>query len=257
MGAGVTDDIGGIDHGNGIGQNPVKAPLCGSFGHRNSRKEPCGSFVIRGTTACKRHAGRTLAEHKARGELSLMMRGFGLGDAGVDPKEFALQLVAQSKARVEMLSEALGRAYDAAERLRDAHLAQRLVEIKGESDEEATAAELVARADLERIFNVGGVAALVGHTYTATQAGGIYATGEAIRGLQKLEAEERDRAATFAFKAVAAGIAQQQVDAYKRMGEQMAAVLRAAFAQLQLSPDQLLMVPSVLASVTAQLELTA
>lgn len=252
----MTDvQAGGIDHGNGIARNPVNAHKCGEYGHRNSAGNPCGSNAIRGTKACKRHAGRKLAEHKARGELTLMMQTFGLGDSGIDPKEFALQLVAQSKARVTMLSEALGRAYEAADRLREAHVAQRLVEVTGGA-EELSAAEQIARADLEQIFNVGGVAALIGHTYTATQAGGIYATGEAIRGLQKLEAEERDRAASYAFKAVAAGIAQQQVDAVLLVGAQMAAVVRAAMELLGLSPEQWQLVPSAIASVTAQMELT-
>lgn len=248
----------GIDHGSPIGQNPVDARKCGEFGHRNSSGGPCGSFVIRGTEACKRHAGRTLAQHKARGELVLMARSFGLGDASIDPKKFALQLVAQSKARVEMLSEALGRAYEAADRLREAHLAQRLVEI-GVADldaDAATAAELQARADLELIFNTGGVSALIGHTYTATQAGGIYATGEAIRGLAKLEAEERDRGASYAFKAVAAGIRQQEVDAYRQFGAQMAVVLRTAFEALDPTPEQRDRFPTVMAATIGQLELT-
>ena len=40
-----------------------------------------------------------------------------------------------------------------------------------------------AKLDLERIFNQGGVAALVGATYSASNSGALYATGEAIRGL--------------------------------------------------------------------------
>jgi hypothetical protein len=58
-----------------------------------------------------------------------------------------------------------------------------------------------ARRDLDRIFNTGGVAALVGNTYGAAKDVGVYVTGEAIRGLADLEAKERERCANFASKA--------------------------------------------------------
>lgn len=227
------------------------APRCTA---RRKDGQHCGQYAVRGTDKCRMHAGRKLSEHRARGELTQMMRSFGLGDSDIDPKDFALQLVAQSKARVMMLSELLGRAYEAADRLREAHMAQRLVEVGADDEGSVSAAELVARADLERIFNTGGVSALIGHTYTATQAGGIYATGEAIRGLAKLEAEERDRAASYAFKAVAAGIAQQQVDAVKKMGDQMALVFRAMLNDLDLTQEQWGRVP---VAMSAHLALVA
>ena len=66
-----------------------------------------------------------------------------------------------------------------------------------------------ARRDLDRIFNKGGVAALVGNTYGAAKDVGVYVTGEAIRGLADLEAKERERSANFATKAVAAGLVER------------------------------------------------
>jgi hypothetical protein len=68
-----------------------------------------------------------------------------------------------------------------------------------------------AREDLDRIFNTGGVAALVGNTYGATKDVGVYVTGEAIRGLADLEAKERERCANFAAKAIAAGLNERMV----------------------------------------------
>jgi hypothetical protein len=81
------------------------------------------------------------------------------------------------------------------------------------SDKEARSAQAdQARDDLDRIFNGGGVAALVGNTYGAAKDVGVYRTGEAIRGLAELEAKERERCASFAAKAVAAGLHTRMVE---------------------------------------------
>jgi hypothetical protein len=55
----------------------------------------------------------------------------------------------------------------------------------------------------------------------------VFATGEAIRGLVQLEAQERDRAAGMAAKAVAAGLATRQVELAERQGQLVAEVIRA------------------------------
>jgi hypothetical protein len=72
----------------------------------------------------------------------------------------------------------LQEAYEAAERLKAAHDAG--ASLNAPSDELADTAE-TARRDLDRIFNTGGVAALVGNTYGAAKDVGVYVTGEAIR----------------------------------------------------------------------------
>lgn len=51
--------------------------------------------------------------------------------------------------------------------------------------------------------------------------------GEYVRGLATLEATERDRCATFATKAIAAGLAERQVRLAERQGALIADVLRA------------------------------
>jgi hypothetical protein len=53
--------------------------------------------------------------------------------------------------------------------------------------------KLQAREQLDRVFQLGGVSALVGGTYGAAKDVGGYQTGEAIRGLVDLESKERDR----------------------------------------------------------------
>ena len=115
-----------------------------------------------------------------------------------------LRLVSQSARRVERYSALLAEAYEAAERLKQAQDAQQLVT---DGSDVTNASREQAAMDLERIFNLGGVAALVGYKYGAAgKEGDIYATGEAIRGLAELEAEERDRCANFAGKAINAGL---------------------------------------------------
>jgi hypothetical protein len=67
------------------------------------------------------------------------------------------------------------------------------------------ASELEALVDEE-----GLAAAMVGEIEIPTKHGG-YKAGEYIRGLAQLEAQERDRCANFATKAVAGGLAERQV----------------------------------------------
>jgi hypothetical protein len=95
-----------------------------------------------------------------------------------------------------------------------------------------------ARRDLDRIFNTGGVAALVGNTYGAAKDVGVYVTGEAIRGLADLEAKERERCANFASKAVAAGLGERMVRVAEQQGALIAQVIRAVLDRIDLTPAQ-------------------
>jgi hypothetical protein len=117
------------------------------------------------------------------------------------------------------------------------HVARRGVQIEAPGDELADTAE-TARRDLDRIFNTGGVAALVGNTYGAAKDVGVYVTGEAIRGLADLEARERERCANFATKAIAAGLAERTVRIAERQGQLMVEMVQAALREVDLSPEQ-------------------
>lgn len=59
-------------------------------------------------------------------------------------------------------------------------------------------------------------------------------TGEYVRGLATLEAQERDRCAGFAAKAIAAGLATRQVELAERQGRLIADVLRAVLGDPEL-----------------------
>lgn len=93
--------------------------------------------------------------------------------------------------------------------------------------------------------------ALIGQVY-----GEFGPAEEYIRGLVTLEAQERDRCAGFAAKAIAAGLATRTVELAERMGQQMSEVLRAVLADpsLGLSAEQQRAVPGL---VRRHLEIAA
>jgi hypothetical protein len=194
----------------------------------------CKNWAIKGGEVCRKHGGGAPAV-KAKAAIRAEVLNWGLGDSHVDPGEVLLRLVTQSAARAERYAILLEEAYEAAERLKHAHDAGMQIEAPG--DERADTAE-TARRDLDRIFNTGGVAALVGNTYGAAKDVGVYVTGEAIRGLADLEAKERERCANFASKAVAAGLAERTVRIAERQGQLMVEMVQAALREVDLSPEQ-------------------
>jgi len=92
-------------------------------------------------------------------------------------------------------------------------------------------------AELEDLVDAEGLAAaMVGDTVVATKYG-TEKSGEYIRGLAQLEAQERDRCVNFATKAIAAGLAERQVRLAERQGEMLAAVVTAALAEVALPEE--------------------
>jgi len=236
---------------------PSERPMPGRCGVKCRKGGFCTQKCLAGLKRCRMHVGMSMEKARAKGAVVVELGRWGLGDATVDPGEVLLRLVTQSAQRAEMYARLLEEAYDAAARLKRAHEAELITLIEPEErsrfegDNEIImpehAAKQAARADLERIFNVGGVAALIGHSYTSTKDGDVFATGEAIRGLAKLEAEERDRCANFAAKAVAAGLAERAVRVAERQGREMAGVFRRVLEQLGLTAEQQALVPQLLA----------
>ncbi len=92
---------------------------------------------------------------------------------------------------------------------------------------------LVAESDTLR-------AALVAQAY-----GEFGPTGEYVRGLAQLEAQERDRCAAMATKAIAAGLAERTVRLAESQGAMIVDVLQAVMAELGLSPEQRAQVPGL------------
>jgi len=210
----------------------VPAIQCKALSKQTGKQ--CKRKAIPGGEVCHWHGGAA-KQVKARAGVRAEVMAWGLGDSHVDPGEVLLRLVTQSAARAEMYARLLQEAFDAAERLKQADEEGTNLEALG--DEQADTAE-TARRDLDRIFNTGGIAALVGNTYGAAKDVGVYVTGEAIRGLADLEAKERERCANFAGKAVAAGLAERTVRVAERQGQLMVEMVQAALREVDLSPEQ-------------------
>ncbi len=200
----------------------------------------CTQRRMTGINRCRSHPGMSLAKARTKGAIVTEIQRWGLGDTTVDPGEVMLRLVSQSAARVDMYSRLLAEAYEAAERLKAAEQAPQSDLLEAET----------ARLDLERIFNTGGVSALIGHTYAGTQTSGVIATGEAIRGLAKLEGEERDRCANFSTKAIAAGLAERMT----RLAEKQGAMLAGAITEILIAVGADPKDPEVAAKVRATLD---
>lgn len=122
----------------------------------------------------------------------------------------APQVRAKADVRAELMQWGLGDATDDPGELLLRLLTQSRMRAEG------YAAELerfvAGKPDLER--------AIIGDSY-----GEFGKNGEYVRGLVHLEAQERDRAADFAMKAIKAGLAERQVRLAERQGMLLAALL--------------------------------
>lgn len=158
------------------------------------------------------HAGKSRERIAVQQMIGSQLQRWGLDGHSTmaDAGEVLLKLVTQSAARCELYGTLLGQAY------------------RGEA----------AGESLEPLLAKSGVAALIGYRYGVDREGNRFQQEEAIRGLARLEAEERDRCANFAAKAVAAGLAERQVRMAEAQGMMMVAVIRAILEDLQLTPEQ-------------------
>jgi hypothetical protein len=208
----------------------------------------CQKWAIKGGTVCRWHGGGS-PQVRAKANVRAEIDAWGLTDVHEDPGEVLLRLVTQSAARVRLYSRLLQEAYDAAERLQKSQVG----DLESNAIDRAGGSQH-ALEDLDRIFNTGGISALIGHTWGAVKDVGVYATGEAIRGLADLEMKERKLCAEFATKAIAAGLAERQVRLAEAQGELFAQGVRLIVERLNLSEEQAALLP--VAMEAAVLELT-
>lgn len=198
---------------------------------RRKDGQPCGAQAVDGTNACQRHAGVSLAAARAKGAVVLELRSWGLDDELVDSTQAMLRLLAQSYRRAQHYSQLLQEAYEAAERLRAAD-GDTQTGLPPHADNDTDRDRAID--DLARVFNDGGIAALIGIKWGAAgKDGHLYQAEEAIRGLARLEAEERDRAFRFAKECRGAGLDERLVALAEQQGRLVADVLMGALADLQ------------------------
>lgn len=160
----------------------------------------CHAFAIRGTATCKNHAGVPTDVAKARGE-ALSAWSALRAEPSVSATEAVLGMLQMSWARVHLYAGLLRRQVEEAQNAPGPG--------SGVLGEEA-----------------GPGAGLIGYNRSANAELGLYATGEAVRGLASLEGQERDRCVRFAKAAHDMGIAEQQVKLAEHQGAMLAAVIR-------------------------------
>lgn len=91
-----------------------------------------------------------------------------------------------------------------------------------------------------------GVDGLIGHTYSADKQAGIFASGEAVRALVTLEAQERDRVVRYAKTAHDMGIAEREVRLAERQGQILANVIRGVLNDIDLTQEQMDRAPAAI-----------
>jgi hypothetical protein len=193
----------------------------------------CHSIAIDGTSKCRMHAGVTLEVAKAQGQARITAFSALGGTPAVEPGRAVLASLHMAWLRV--------------------HLYARLLEeqVGDEADDPVGGYGESQRADdgygvgVGRQSSPAGVAGLIGHTYAADKAAGIFASGEAVRALVQLEAQERDRCVRYAKTAHDMGIAEREVRLAEQQGQLLASVIRNVLGDLDLSEEQQERVPRV------------
>ncbi|GAA2990494.1 hypothetical protein GCM10017559_08140 [Streptosporangium longisporum] len=160
----------------------------------------CHGAAITGLDACRMHAGQRLDVAKAKGEALTAWSALH-AEPSVSATEAVLGMLQMSWARVHLYAGLLRRQVEEAQNAPGPG--------SGVLGEEA-----------------GPGAGLIGYTRSANAELGLYATGEAVRGLASLEGQERDRCVRFAKVCHDMGIAEQQVRLAEHQGAMLAAVIR-------------------------------
>lgn len=170
----------------------------------------CHGQAVTGIDACRMHGGQAGTVLKAKGEALSAWRAVP-GRVDVSPAEAVMSMLQMSWARVHVYAALLERQ--------------------------------VADADTAR--GVGAGEGLVGHTFSASPSVGVYESGEAVRGLTKLEEGERDRCVRFAKTAHEMGVADREIRLAEAQGALLAGAISRILDALELTQSQRLLVQTV------------
>lgn len=223
-------------------------PKCGAQRPHQPEGILCGQPAGWGTNhigvgRCKRHGGATPTQNlaaervvaeRAAATLRMRLRRFDEFDGSdIDYRAEALRMIAFCKHRASEYGRLLADAYEAAERLKEAHGAGELLvaDPDGELEDEDPQRQ-TARADLERVFLTGGVTAFVGHKWDTDRHGRIYAVEEGVRALVKLEREAVADLRSAIALAKDLKVAEAQIDLAKLVGGMIQAVILGVLREL-------------------------
>lgn len=174
----------------------------------------CHGPAISGLDACRMHAGQRADVARAKGEALSAWRAVP-GRQDVSPSEAVMAMLHMSWARVHVYASLLEQQV----------------------------------ADADRTRGVGQGEGLVGHTFSASPSVGVYESGEAVRALARLEAEERDRCVRYAKVAHDMGIADREIRLAEAQGALLAGAISRILDALELTPGQRARVPEIVPGV--------
>ena len=180
----------------------------------------CHGSPITGLDACRMHVGKRGDVAKAQGEAITAWSALA-GKHTVSATDAVLGMLQMSWLRVHLYASLL--------------------------EEQVTAARAGRNGGGpgQGAAGVGPGAGLVGHTFGAVKDIGIYASGEAVRGLAQLEERERDRCVKYAKTAHDMGIAEHQIRIAERQGALLAETISRVLDALDLTAQQRALVPEV------------
>lgn len=176
----------------------------------------CHAVALTGLDACFSHSGKRRDVAKAQGEAVTAWSALS-GKPVVSHTEAVLGMLQMSWLRVHLYAGLLEQQVTAAQ-----------AEAARDPAIQAAAAEAFVRGLVEQEAGarpVGPGVGLIGHTYSGVKDIGIFATGEALRGLTQLEAQERDRCVKYAKTAHDMGIAEREVKLAEQQGQLLAGVV--------------------------------
>lgn len=187
----------------------------------------CHGAAITDLDACRMHGGQRADVLKAKGEALSAWRAVP-GVQAVSPSEAVMQMLQVSWARFHLYAGLLEQQVTDAQD-NDGGL--------GGSD----------------VPDLGPGAGLIGHTRSGVKDIGIFATGEAARGLTLLEEKERDRTVRYAKTAHDMGIADREIKLAEQYGALIAGAINRILDALELSPAQRALVPEVVPGILLEI----
>lgn len=195
----------------------------------------CHANAVTGLDRCLGHAG--VSPDLARAQGAAMDAWSTAGDLDLSPPEAVIGMYKLAWVRAHFYAGLLE---------------EQFLRAQGDQDgDELPAGDPFAFAPGAGSVGVG--AGLIGHTFSADKEQGIFASGEAIRGLVQLEAQERDRVVRFARAAHDMGIADREIRLAEQQGALIAAAVKKILAGLGLSPKQQEIVPQLVPMVLREI----
>lgn len=185
----------------------------------------CHNPAISGLDACRMHGGQKGQVLKAKGQAITAWDAMS-GDPSVSSSEVVLRVLQMTWLRVNLLSGLLREQFEAEQQARAAAAVS------------TATAGAPGSASAAGSVDVGPGAGLIGHTVSASPGIGTYVSGEALRGLAKMEADERERTVKFAKAAHDMGIAEKHLALAETFTQELAGLIQRILDGLDLTPQQ-------------------